>query len=79
MDFKKNYLIISNNLNFINVSYKIKLDQVNYLKIQNDQNLDDSDLILKKHENVELKKISEKNLERYFVYRYKFNLKVSVS
>ena len=31
-------------------------------------------LILKKHENVELKKISEKNLERYFVYRYKFNI-----
>ena len=34
------------------------------MKLQKNQNLDDSDLILKKHENLELK-ISDNNLERY--------------
>ena len=45
-----------------------------YLNFNNKEDIPEDGMILKKHENVELKNISEKNLKRYFIYRYKFNI-----
>ena len=45
-----------------------------YNKLIKNISLEKEDMVLKEHEIVELKKISNINLARYFVYRYKYNI-----
>ncbi len=75
--FKKITAIYNNiaNLNLDQEQSQI-IDTIynSYLKYINKETLDQDDMILTKHENIELKKISENKLVRYFIYRYKFNI-----
>ena len=45
-----------------------------YLKFNENQKLKEDDMILKKHENMELRNIEKLKMKRYFIYRYKFNI-----
>ena len=52
-------------INLFFESYKARVVEKKILK---------KELILKNHENIEIRKISDDNLIRYFIYRYKFNI-----
>ncbi len=75
--FKK-ITAIYNNIANLNIDQEqnqiINIIYNSYLKFINNETLDKTDMILTKHENIELKKISENKLVRYFIYRYKFNI-----
>lgn len=45
-----------------------------YEKISNQEPLNNDEMYLRKHENIEFKKLTGKNIPRYLLYRYKFNI-----
>ena len=55
------------NLNIMNTIF------LSYEKFIANKKINKEDMILKQHENEEVKKITEKNLARYLIYRYKYN------
>ena len=55
------------NLNIMNAIF------LSYEKFITNKKINKEDMILKQHENEEVKKITEKNLVRYLIYRYKYN------
>ena len=69
---------VKNNIDQYNLSLRnikiINKIYLSYEKALKKISIDEDEMILKKHENIEIKKISKKNLARYFIYRYKFNI-----
>ena len=80
-DFKYSKTKISNicnNIHKLNLSQNDIniLEKVNksYQKVSDKIELDKEDFILKKHENVEFKRVSDEKKHKYIIYRYKFNI-----
>ena len=75
---KKKITEAVNNIEKYNLSLANKeiLNKIlkSYHKIDDNKMLDEDDMYLRKHENIELKKLATKDIPRYFIYRYKFNI-----
>ena len=69
INFVKNNINLSDDVKNIINKYLIS-----YKNIKEGKNVKNKNIILTKHENFEIKKISDDNIARYLIYRYKFNV-----
>ena len=73
---KLNFVI--KNIEKLNLSNKsksiIKKIFNSYQKVRNNEKLDMDDMVLRNHEILEFKKLADKNLARYLIYRYRYNI-----
>ena len=69
---------VKENVDNFNLSLKDKeiINKIflSYQKIFQNIQINNDEMILMNHENIEIKKVSKQKLARYFIYRYKFNI-----